>query len=668
MGLVILDPNLIGEGGHHLGWDLAIAREARRRGQEVRILANRRFGERRIEDIPVLPVFREHCYARLHPDDPVAGRFDDFRVLNDTLAEDLGMLPRAWLGATDCAVATTVNEMHLLGYAAWIKALGPRDAPLLVLHLLLPSGIAMAGMGRASVEDEQQALFYRLGFRMAEAPGAAVHLFAAGPQYAAEFGWLRGAPVPAFPLPCSPSPSGRRGPSPMALLHVGDVKPEKGTHLVPRLAELVGTALPDWRLVAHANPSATSREALAVAEQLRSAARKVPQLDVRLGRLEERAYLDLLDAADLMVLPYQPAAYRRKSSGVLWEAVALGTPLVVPAETWLHREAEHWHAGHVAAPGQDVTAIAQAVTRAAQELQDLRGRSAAASHEFRLKNGPVALLDQIGRIWTSRLLAASLRPEPREIEIDLAQPMPDGWHAAERQPGRVIRWTRREARIVFDWPFEAPWELEIVVASWLAREQVDRIMLRQGREALAVHVVDQGLESVLLRFLGRGRGKATPRAELVLSVPFTRRAAGDARDLGVMVSGLRVRPGGSQEQTRIVQPALTIRAKALADGSLPLRGVLSGEVSGEFTIPKRFSFAVDGASPEEARGLTLFVNGIRAGLEMTPQSGRWLGQATVPVEALLQGGLVAAWDLVAPSGAVLRLSDLAVADVGDRPD
>ena len=34
MALVILDPNLEGEAGHHLAYDMAIAREARARGRQ----------------------------------------------------------------------------------------------------------------------------------------------------------------------------------------------------------------------------------------------------------------------------------------------------------------------------------------------------------------------------------------------------------------------------------------------------------------------------------------------------------------------------------------------------------------------------------------------------------------------------------------------------------
>ena len=43
MTLFILDPNLDTQHGHHLNWDLSIAREAVDRGEDVTIFANRVF-------------------------------------------------------------------------------------------------------------------------------------------------------------------------------------------------------------------------------------------------------------------------------------------------------------------------------------------------------------------------------------------------------------------------------------------------------------------------------------------------------------------------------------------------------------------------------------------------------------------------------------------------
>ena len=56
MALIILDPNLEGEAGHHLAYDLAIAREAMARGEPATIIANRRFAATTIGGFAVLMV------------------------------------------------------------------------------------------------------------------------------------------------------------------------------------------------------------------------------------------------------------------------------------------------------------------------------------------------------------------------------------------------------------------------------------------------------------------------------------------------------------------------------------------------------------------------------------------------------------------------------------
>ncbi len=57
MALIILDPTLESEAGHHLAYDLAIAREALARGQSVTIVSNRRFPARSLQGVRISPPF-----------------------------------------------------------------------------------------------------------------------------------------------------------------------------------------------------------------------------------------------------------------------------------------------------------------------------------------------------------------------------------------------------------------------------------------------------------------------------------------------------------------------------------------------------------------------------------------------------------------------------------
>lgn len=78
---------------------------------------------------------------------------------------------------------------------------------------------------------------------------------------------------------------------------------------------------------------------------LRSAGQFVAQSGKRHGvrviesRLSNGALRELMLEHDLVILNYNPNAYRHKTSGILWLAAFLGASLAVPADTWLEEEA-----------------------------------------------------------------------------------------------------------------------------------------------------------------------------------------------------------------------------------------------------------------------------------------------------------------------------------------
>ena len=47
------------------------------------------------------------------------------------------------------------------------------------------------------------------------------------------------------------------------------------------------------------------------------------------------AFQALVHSADIVLLPYDSDLYRRRSSGILVQALAAGCPVIVPAQSWL---------------------------------------------------------------------------------------------------------------------------------------------------------------------------------------------------------------------------------------------------------------------------------------------------------------------------------------------
>jgi glycosyltransferase involved in cell wall biosynthesis len=107
--------------------------------------------------------------------------------------------------------------------------------------------------------------------------------------------------------------------------------------------------------------------------------------------LDPAAYQALLADADLLLLPYDAAAYGPRSSGILAEARALGVPAVVPAGCWMEA---------AAGPGPEVVFhgpadFAAAVERALASLPGLTAALRAAAPEWRRRHSPEALLEAL---------------------------------------------------------------------------------------------------------------------------------------------------------------------------------------------------------------------------------------------------------------------------------
>ena len=649
MALVILDPNLEGEAGHHLAYDMAIAREARARGEAVTIIANRRFGATAIEGVRVLPHFSTSTYAALSKD-PVTGAMDDWQAFNDLLQSELALLPRVEFRPTDAVLVPTTTENHLAGYIGWMKSFDPLEAPLFLLHLMFPSGITVDAAGQEVVEDKLRALFYRLAERVAQEDGPPVHLFASGGQHAAEFSALFRRPIAAHPVPIRPEPGlAPTSPPRRALLFAGDARIDKGVGLLPDLVPRLAAAHPDWQLVAHVNGNSAWGAAKVAAESLQALAATVPALELAGGRLAPDDYLAMARGVGVALFPYDPELYRRKSSGVLWEAISLGTPVVVPAGTWLENEARYWGAGYVAYADHGAAGIAAAFDAALPRIDELRAASEAAGARYRAANGAAALIDQIAGLWVRHKAAASLVARPRSMAIDLAR-LDGGWHRPEPLEGRTVRWAMQEPAIAFDWPFEEEWQLEVTLLSFFGAEQLDRTEV-QGTELPVTLSWQRDGRGARLLLRGPGPGRAKPRIDLRLRLPYTYRPQNDARDLGVLVGAMQVGPatgaGSGAGLDVSQQPVLRVTGAEAVGGGWPLVPAIGGDL---LAAPDRpcvlgFRLRCDPALP--APVVLLHLAGVAARLRLSPEpDGTWLGTAMLPPALLRAGGERAMWQLV----------------------
>lgn len=462
MTLFILDPNLDRENGHHLEWDLAIASAARARGEPVVIYAHRDFPVEQADGVPIRPWFTFTTYARASLD-PVSGRYDDFRLFNDTLAVDLAAIVPETFRAGDAVLAPTLNENHLLGYATWMKGFDPARAPLFLLNLMFDAGLGTAGPdGTLVIGDPLTALFYQLGQRKAAERGPDIHIFATGQQMSRDFSALFGQPVPPHPIPVAPHRAVPRlaGARPACLLFIGDAKPDKGVLLLPALAKAIATAHRGWDVLLHVNETTAWGSARQVCADLTTLAGTLGNVTLHGGRLQRDSYQRLMESADLLVCTHAPESYAHKSSGILWEALGIGLPVVVPQGSWLEREAAEWGAGAITSRHWSAAGLLNAFEAAVAQRAALTAASAEASRRFHAANGADLLMEQVWALWRPNLVTQALSPAAALGAPDAA--------TATSAPRAAVQWMGHAAELTFAWPPGEAWQLELDTGAHVA--------------------------------------------------------------------------------------------------------------------------------------------------------------------------------------------------------
>lgn len=181
----------------------------------------------------------------------------------------------------------------------------------------------------------------------ARAASLEIRILASNPELARHMASLLGTPVHPAPMlaPSPPRPRLRSHPATVAIL--GSGRPEQGAG---RALELVSQLTAGgWRVI------------LQCAETPGDAPIEPSPGVLRLSYVEDLT--TLLEDVDLVVLPYVPAAYRMRASGMAWNALAAGVPLVTPAGTSVATLVQEFRAGVVAtsdANGDLLAAVAMA--------------------------------------------------------------------------------------------------------------------------------------------------------------------------------------------------------------------------------------------------------------------------------------------------------------------
>ena len=368
---IIVDQSLKGFDGHHYEYDLAVARAAAGRGYAVAVLANKRFSDTGTFPATIVPWFPESSYEA-HRNTPAA-----------LILRAITPLPAPMRRMIIAAGSLARRVIRRLGkgpgpspalpglgksLAEWLEREQLRPEDHVFIHSL--SNAEFLSLSRVLTETRAVATFHVLLRRDAEEenavtqahggvgpallalvgspePGTRLRLYADTRQLAEQYDALGGSPrFGVLPIPhCldEQSPPPDRGPGlPLRLVYLGNARSEKGFDLLPGLlAGLKKDCFDTGRakLVAQANIPVSLEEADIARAVKRLSAYPGSQVELLERELSLEAFQDLLHSADVVLLPYRADLYRRRSSGILVQALAAGKPVVVPQDSWLAAEA-----------------------------------------------------------------------------------------------------------------------------------------------------------------------------------------------------------------------------------------------------------------------------------------------------------------------------------------
>ncbi len=403
--LIIADPGLRSALGHHLGYTLAVAEAARERGIAPLVLASKQFSGAMPTGIPCLPTFgavyqsaggggaaRRAVFglaARL-PGGLAASVAPPLRLLRRVLVRPAPDTLAAELATALVANGDTRQDLLLLhsasaaNLAGMVAGLPPECLGALAIVLRrTPVEMDRDDAGAQPVAAILAGIADRFGPKL--------RLLADTAPLAALWTATSGRPVRVAPLPVVAPPVRTGGPGrPPHLVFAGGARAEKGYALLPALvASLVGQA----RFTIHSGPVGTAADPVVQRAQRQMRGIAGAQLHLLETPLPPEDYLNLLQAADLLLLPYDSAAYGPRSSGILAEARAMGVPAVVPAGCWMADEVGPDHSLVFHRPAEFARVVRDALPR----LPALLTQYATAAPAWRIRHSPAGLLAELLR-------------------------------------------------------------------------------------------------------------------------------------------------------------------------------------------------------------------------------------------------------------------------------
>jgi len=358
------------------------------------------FGNRAIE--PGLAAeLGAHPHFRYHPNsapstDPICGWLLSFNEVARATLEDLSRI--SGVSSKDIILYDCAKPAQIMGLVQWVqRAFEPTSSPKVLITLGWPPGLAGAASGGASTNWQLRdgtAMLYRYACAHIEPPFQQVFRFACPDATMSDaYGALLGRPVSVLPNPhrATTGRRSRKGVREPCIAFLGEQRPNKGYGMVPQISEKLLSSGRRLRILVQ-NSWQLMHEQNEVLKRMASADSR---LSLHIVTVDAGHWNALLDACDLIVLPYDQDTYSSVTSGIAAEAIANAIPQAVPARTCMARLLKDYGSPGVVFERSEVEPIVSAVLDALGDMDQFAERALAAASRWETENSPAQLVKAI---------------------------------------------------------------------------------------------------------------------------------------------------------------------------------------------------------------------------------------------------------------------------------
>jgi hypothetical protein len=371
--IVLIDNGLRQQIGHHTHFARGMARLLAASQRPFLVLAHRSM-EPALAAPPLeaRPVFELQLNEFLTEGDGFDRLWNDYELGARRFAEDLagsGLEPQE----DDLLWIPTARAREIAGLAGWLKTQPLRPRIALGFQSLL----------RPVEPGTVAGLVHRLAGRaLVTAVGKdRIFAFATNKPLAVRLTHAMGLPVMTAPLPhfyetaaaADALPYLPAGDGPLVAC-LGMQRQDKRFTEWPAIIEQAHRRRSDLRFLVQVGAGEISSSFAALESN--------PRIRLVRGYLDDRTFVSLIEASDLLLLPYKPERYVERISGPFVFGAVYGTPSVVPARSWMAERIAEGRGVGVTYDGDDA-ALVEALAHAADDLPNLKAQAAGIMKDWR---------------------------------------------------------------------------------------------------------------------------------------------------------------------------------------------------------------------------------------------------------------------------------------------